>query len=147
GTMAQIGRGAAVVELPGGETLKGSIAWLAWLGVHLSLLSGAEEKTSVFVDWGWNLITHKRSKRMVLNDTDNKDTPAKEVHTAAHVAAGCDLPCPCVGSMPCDLLASRASIMLRIPPAHTSSIPRIDSKSNSLCHTIHPMSPEKITTE
>jgi len=68
GTMAQVGRGAAVVEFAGGETLKGTIAWLAWLGVHLSLLSGAEEKTSVFVDWGWNLITHKRGKRILLND-------------------------------------------------------------------------------
>ena len=66
GTMAQVGRGAAVVELPGGETLEGPIAWLAWLGIHLSLLSGAEEKSSVFVDWGWNLITHKRGKRMLL---------------------------------------------------------------------------------
>jgi NADH:ubiquinone reductase (H+-translocating) len=74
GTMAQVGRGAAVVELPGGETMQGTIAWLAWLGVHLSLLSGAEEKTSVFVDWGWNLITHKRGKRMILNDDDSAAT-------------------------------------------------------------------------
>ena len=66
GTMAQIGRGAAVVELPGGATLEGPIAWLAWLGIHLSLLSGAEEKSSVFVDWGWNLITHQRGKRMLF---------------------------------------------------------------------------------
>jgi NADH dehydrogenase len=71
GTMAQIGRGAAVVELPGGETLQGRIAWLAWLGVHLSLLSGAEEKTSVFVDWGWNLMTHQRGKRILLTDGGN----------------------------------------------------------------------------
>ncbi len=68
GTMAQVGRGAAVVELPGGETLQGPVAWLAWLGVHLSLLSGAEEKTSVFVDWGWNLLTRERDKRIILND-------------------------------------------------------------------------------
>jgi len=58
--------------LPDGETLQGPVAWLAWLGVHLSLLSGAEEKTSVFVDWGWNLITRKRGKRMIFND----DQPA-----------------------------------------------------------------------
>ena len=44
GTMAQIGRGAAVVELPGGETMTGPMAWLAWLGVHLALLSGTEER-------------------------------------------------------------------------------------------------------
>ena len=70
GTMAQIGRGAAVVELPTGGTLTGHVAWLAWLGVHLSLLSGAEEKTSVFVDWGWNALTRQRGKRIILTDED-----------------------------------------------------------------------------
>ena len=75
GTMAQVGRGAAVVELPAGGTLTGHVAWLAWLGVHLSLLSGAEEKTSVFVDWGWNLVTHQRSKRIILTDEDTSTAP------------------------------------------------------------------------
>jgi NADH dehydrogenase len=70
GTMAQIGRGAAVVELHGGGTLTGRVAWLAWLGVHLSLLSGAEEKTSVFVDWGWNALTRRRGKRIILTDEE-----------------------------------------------------------------------------
>jgi NADH dehydrogenase len=70
GTMAQVGRGAAVVELPNGGTLTGPLAWVAWLGVHLSLLSGAEEKTSVFVDWGWNALTHRRGKRIILTDEE-----------------------------------------------------------------------------
>jgi len=70
GAMAQIGHGAAVVELPTGGTLTGPVAWLAWLGVHLSLLSGAEEKTSVFVDWGWTALTHRRGKRIILTDED-----------------------------------------------------------------------------
>jgi NADH dehydrogenase FAD-containing subunit len=56
GFMAQVGRGAAVVELPHGATMKGTSAWLAWLGVHLCLLSGAEEKSATFVDWGWTLF-------------------------------------------------------------------------------------------
>ncbi len=73
GTMAQVGRGAAVVELPTGGTLTGRVAWLAWLGIHLSLLSSAEEKTSVFVDWGWNLLTHKRGKRIILSDEDHEE--------------------------------------------------------------------------
>ena len=42
-TLAQVGRGAAVVELPTGGMMTGHLAWLAWLGVHLSLLKGAEE--------------------------------------------------------------------------------------------------------
>jgi NADH dehydrogenase FAD-containing subunit len=68
GTMAQIGRGAAVVELPTGETMTGPMAWLAWLGVHLALLSGTEEKISAFVDWGWGILTNKRGKRIILSD-------------------------------------------------------------------------------
>lgn len=66
GVMAQVGRGAAVVELPTGGTLTGRLAWLAWLGVHLTLLNGADEKASVFVDWGWNLATGARGKRIIL---------------------------------------------------------------------------------
>jgi NADH:ubiquinone reductase (H+-translocating) len=68
GTMAQIGHGAAVTELPSGQTLTGGLAWLAWLGVHLALLNGAEERISTFVDWGWNLLTREHSKRIILSD-------------------------------------------------------------------------------
>jgi NADH dehydrogenase len=70
GTMAQVGRGAAVVELPTGGTMTGHLAWLAWLGVHLALLNGAEEKAGILVDWGWNLLTQKRGKRIILSDDD-----------------------------------------------------------------------------
>jgi NADH dehydrogenase len=77
GTMAQVGRGAAVIELPSGQTMTGSLAWVAWLGVHLALLSGKEEKIATFVDWGWSLLTKKRGKRIILNEED----------LAAHTAA------------------------------------------------------------
>jgi NADH dehydrogenase len=70
GTMAQVGRGAGVVELPWGGTMTGHAAWLAWLGVHLALLNGSEEKISTLVDWGWNLLTHQRDKRIILGDED-----------------------------------------------------------------------------
>jgi len=78
GTMAQVGRGAAVVELPTGGTITGHLAWLAWLGVHLALLNGAEEKAGIFVDWGWTLLTHKRGKRITLGDEDVGVTAPKE---------------------------------------------------------------------
>jgi NADH:ubiquinone reductase (H+-translocating) len=77
GFMAQVGRGAAVVELPTGDTMTGTAAWLAWLGVHLLLLSGAEEKSTTFVDWGWNILTRKHGKRIVLMDEDFQATPAQ----------------------------------------------------------------------
>jgi NADH:ubiquinone reductase (H+-translocating) len=68
GTMAQIGHGAAVTELPTGQTMTGGLAWLAWLGVHLALLNGAEERISTFVDWGWNILTREHSKRIILSE-------------------------------------------------------------------------------
>jgi NADH dehydrogenase len=66
GTMATIGRGAAVVELHSGRTMTGHAAWLAWLGVHLMLLSGGEEKSLTALDWGWNTLTNERGKRIVI---------------------------------------------------------------------------------
>jgi NADH:quinone reductase (non-electrogenic) len=68
GTMAQIGHGAAVIELATGQTMTGTLAWMAWLGVHLALLNGAEEKVSTFVDWGWTIATKQRGKRMILSE-------------------------------------------------------------------------------
>ena len=76
GFMAQVGRGAAVVELPTGDTMTGTPAWLAWLGVHLCLINGAEQKSATFVDWGWNLLTRKRGKRIILSDEDIDTAPA-----------------------------------------------------------------------
>jgi NADH dehydrogenase len=73
GTMAQVGTGAAVVELPFGATLTGHVAWLAWLGIHLALLNGSEQKVSTFVDWGWNLLTGHRGKRIILADEEAHD--------------------------------------------------------------------------
>src|SRR5262249_24851441 len=74
GIMAQVGRGAAVVQLPTGGTVTGHLAWLAWLGVPLALVNGAEEKLSPFVDWGCNTLTHKRGKRIILSNEDVAST-------------------------------------------------------------------------
>jgi NADH dehydrogenase len=75
GTMAQVGRGAGIVELPWGGTLTGHAAWLAWLGVHLALLNSSEEKLSTLVDWGWNLLTGQRDKRIILGGEDADPPP------------------------------------------------------------------------
>lgn len=64
GTMATIGRGAAVAELPGGIDLTGEVAWLTWGAVHLALLTGAESRASAVVDWTWGLFTRDRGKRI-----------------------------------------------------------------------------------
>jgi NADH:quinone reductase (non-electrogenic) len=67
GTMATIGRGSAVAELPRGVELTGEVAWLMWGAVHLALLTGAESRASVMVDWTWSLFTHDRGKRIDID--------------------------------------------------------------------------------
>jgi NADH:ubiquinone reductase (H+-translocating) len=64
GTMATIGRGAAVVQTRGGRTLKGKAAFLAWGGVHLALLSTGEDRAKAVVDWTWAGFTHERPGRI-----------------------------------------------------------------------------------
>ena len=66
GTMATIGRGAAVVQLPHGRTMKGETAWLAWGAVHLALLSNGEDRAKALVDWTWSGFTHERAARITV---------------------------------------------------------------------------------
>ncbi len=64
GTMATIGRGAAVVQLAGGRTMKGETAFLAWGAVHLALLSTGEDRAKALVNWTWSGFTHERAARI-----------------------------------------------------------------------------------
>ncbi|MGK2947205.1 MAG: NAD(P)/FAD-dependent oxidoreductase [Acidimicrobiales bacterium] len=66
GTMATIGRRAAVAELPGRITLRGAPAWLAWLGLHLVFLVGKRNRASVLLNWAWNYLTWDRGPRLIL---------------------------------------------------------------------------------
>jgi NADH dehydrogenase len=64
GTMATIGRGAAVVQMLGGKTMKGKKAQLAWGTVHLALLPTNEDRAKAVVDWAGAGLTHQRSGRI-----------------------------------------------------------------------------------
>jgi len=50
GTMATIGRRSAVVELPIGLRLTGTLAWLAWFALHLLYLLGGRNRVSTVVN-------------------------------------------------------------------------------------------------
>lgn len=66
GFMATIGRGAAIVEFPNHKTLQGSLAYFAWLGVHLTLLSGVRNRIEVLWNWSWSALTHDRAARIII---------------------------------------------------------------------------------
>jgi NADH dehydrogenase len=66
GTMATIGRGAAVLQMPGGRTMKGRTASLAWGAVHLALLSTGEDRAKTVIDWTWAGFSHERPGRITV---------------------------------------------------------------------------------
>jgi NADH dehydrogenase len=67
GTMATIGRGAAVVQFEGGRTMQGKLAFMAWGAVHLALLSTGEDRAKAVVDWTWAGFGHKRPTRITVD--------------------------------------------------------------------------------
>jgi NADH dehydrogenase len=68
GTMAAIGRDAAVVQMLGGRTMKGHKAQLAWRAVHLALLPTNEDRAKAVVDWVGSELTHQRVGRISVEN-------------------------------------------------------------------------------
>jgi NADH dehydrogenase len=66
GTMATIGRGAAVVQMLGGRTMTGKKAQAAWGTVHLALLPTNEDRAKAVVDWAGATFTHQRAGRITV---------------------------------------------------------------------------------
>jgi NADH:ubiquinone reductase (H+-translocating) len=71
GTMATIGRGAAVVQMLGGKTMKGLKAQAAWGAVHLALLPTNEDRAKAVIDWAGAALTHQRVGRITVGAGDD----------------------------------------------------------------------------
>jgi NADH dehydrogenase len=66
GTMATIGRNAAVTELPSGARFKGPLAWYMWLALHLAYIIGFRSRVAVLVNWVWSYLTYDRHARIIV---------------------------------------------------------------------------------
>ena len=93
GTMATIGRRLAVAQI-GRWQLSGTIAWLAWLFVHVMALVRFENRLLVLAQWGWHYLTWNRNARLITSVSNPSDAAVVhdaclDVHTplAAPVAA------------------------------------------------------------
>ena len=64
GSMATIGRAAAVAEIRGIH-LSGMLAWLAWLFVHLLYLVGFENRLLVIIQWAASYVSYERGARLI----------------------------------------------------------------------------------
>ena len=82
GIMATIGRSRAVAYIFNRIKLRGYIAWIAWLGLHLITLLGFKNRLQVFLHWVWNYFTYDRSVRLILNDPAARPTPKTDPGTA-----------------------------------------------------------------
>jgi len=70
GFMAMIGRNSAVAEVgPRHHEMQGSIAFAAWLGVHVTLMSGFRNRIGAFTDWAWDYFSKSRGSQ-VLDRSD-----------------------------------------------------------------------------
>jgi NADH dehydrogenase len=70
GTMAMIGRGAAVAQVKGIE-LHGKMAFAAWLGVHAALMTGGSNRVDAFKSWAQDFFGKERAPQAL----DRSGTP------------------------------------------------------------------------
>ena len=76
GTMATIGRSAAVA-CAGPLKMRGYLAWLAWLFVHVIFLIGFRNKIAVLWQWAYSYFTYQRGARIITHLPEPRATPGQ----------------------------------------------------------------------
>jgi NADH dehydrogenase len=82
GSLATIGRAAAIADLPGGIRLSGLLAWLAWLFIHIFFLIGFRNRLLVIIQWAWAYLTFQRGTRLITGSTEMPEAPAGKDNAA-----------------------------------------------------------------
>ena len=67
GSMATIGRRSAVLQAAHLK-LKGWLAWMAWLLVHILFLIGFRNRLVVLTQWAWSYLTWQRGARLITGE-------------------------------------------------------------------------------
>jgi len=65
GGMVAIGRNKAITQIAGLK-LKGYIAWIIWIFIHILYLIGFKNKLFVMINWIWSYIFFEKSVRLIL---------------------------------------------------------------------------------
>ena len=80
GSMATVGRNKAVVDIPKPKLhLKGFLAWITWMGLHLFLILGVKNRIVVFINWIYNYLTYDQSLRLIFREFYRPRQKAAEV--------------------------------------------------------------------
>lgn len=85
GIMTTIGRSRAVAYLFNRIPLRGYLAWVSWLGLHLIELMGFRNRVSVMLNWIWNYLLYPlpdaHSARMIVAVGESRRAEARRVST------------------------------------------------------------------
>jgi NADH:ubiquinone reductase (H+-translocating) len=73
GMMATVGRRSAIVQLPQGVRFTGTLAWLAWLGLHLLYLLGGRNRVATLINLSWRYLAWGHGGGVIVGD--EPDTP------------------------------------------------------------------------
>ena len=79
GTAAIIARNAGVAYLFGRIPLKGWLAWILWLGIHLYYLPGLTNRLIVLKSWIKDYFTSDRNIRSIFSESTTNMLPAKNI--------------------------------------------------------------------
>jgi NADH dehydrogenase len=71
GSLATIGRSAAVADLSPRLRFGGRIAWILWWVVHIMSLVDLRSKAFVVLGWMWQYLTYGRQARLITNHPPN----------------------------------------------------------------------------
>jgi NADH dehydrogenase len=79
GTMATIGRRSAVVQLAHGTRITGTLAWLAWLGLHLFYLLGNRNRIATLINLSWRYIAWGHGGGVIVGDQPTEPMPGDDL--------------------------------------------------------------------
>jgi NADH:ubiquinone reductase (H+-translocating) len=68
GIMATIGRRSAVVQLPRGLRLRGTLAWLSWLALHLFYLLGGRNRVATMINLTYRYLSWGHGGAVIVGD-------------------------------------------------------------------------------
>ncbi|RFM28097.1 NAD(P)/FAD-dependent oxidoreductase [Deminuibacter soli] len=69
GSMATVGRNLAVVDIPVPKLhVKGFLAWLIWMFLHLVLILGVKNRMQIFINWMYKYFTYDQSLRLLFKE-------------------------------------------------------------------------------
>jgi len=82
GQMATIGRRSAVVQLAQGPRLRGTIAWLSWLALHLFYLLGGRNRVSTIINLTYRYVAWGHGGAVIVGD--EPADPGRPAPTEGH---------------------------------------------------------------